>query len=356
MRNNTTNKRYDAPGGSPSKIDLRSNTEAHRVTKKKKSTKSPPVERELFGAIDTQQNMDIDPPMVFRRFIEITAKPWTKEDLWPLEANQDGAFGTAARSFYSGIMGVSFVKGDRNKQTDSNILPVVQKIITRGVDTATITMVLNIQASSAHVLDGLSTGSFHNLFCCIYNMQSTHQVLQGDPKLSKPYPVHATVSNKNPSPIKPASLHTKTAGLLKQSTEAYSQKPFSFGPPVYDFLKTGGKLVSSNAVAASYRKAARPNHYKTASFETFPVPPTNTVDLSRTRLYSLLLLQSANDSLFGTGTGTGMSWKLHTTLHGTWATFFNHVFTKDPDPTIEKVKSNARMFFIRLYVHQLTFF
>ena len=365
MRNNTTNKRDDAPEGSPSKINLRSNTEAHRVTKKKKSTESSPVGRELFGAANTQQNMDIEPPtMVFRRFIEITAKPWTKEDLWPQEANQDGAFGTAARSFYSGIMGVSFVQGDRNKQTDSDIIPVVQKIITRGVDTTTITMVLNIQASSAHVLDGLSGGSVHTLFRCIYNMQSTHQVLQGDPKLSKPYPVHATVSNNNPSPTKPASSPPKTAGLLQQSTETYSHQPVWLGlKPVYDFLKTGGKLVSNDAVAAAYRKAARPNHFKTASFETFQVPPTNTVNLSRTRLYSLL--QSANENVSpawkllvptAIGTGSGMSWKLHTTQHGTWTTFFNQVFTKDPDPTIEKVKSNARMFFIRLSRTPVDFF
>ena len=190
MRNDT-NKRQDAPGGLPSKIDLRSNTEAHRVTKKKKSTESPPVAKELFGASTTQQNMDIEALMVFRRFIQITARPFIKEDLWPPEANQDRAFGTVARSFYSSIMGVNFAQGDRNKQTDSDILPVVKRIITRGLDTDSITMILNIQASSALVLDGLSQGSFHNLFRCIYNMQSTHQVLQGDPKLSKSYSVHA---------------------------------------------------------------------------------------------------------------------------------------------------------------------
>ena len=46
MRHDTTNKRQDAPGGSPSKIDLRSNTEAHRVTKKKKSTERKPSSSE----------------------------------------------------------------------------------------------------------------------------------------------------------------------------------------------------------------------------------------------------------------------------------------------------------------------
>ena len=60
MRNDTSNKRDEAPGGSPSKVDLRSNTEAHRVTKKKKPTKSPPAAKVLFSASDTQQNMDLD--------------------------------------------------------------------------------------------------------------------------------------------------------------------------------------------------------------------------------------------------------------------------------------------------------
>ena len=365
MQNDTSNKRDEAPGGSPSKADLRSNTEAHRVTKKNKPTESPPTAKVLFSASDSQQNMDLDQQMVYRRFVQIPAKPFTNEDMWPLEANEDGAFGTVARSFYSGIMGVNYAQGDHHKQTDSDIMPVVQRIITRGTDIDSITMILNIQASSAQVLNGLSQGNSHSLFRCIYEMQSTHHVLRGDPKLSKSYPVHSTESIPNSPTTKPASRPLKTTGLLEQSTAAYTQKTLAGRPPVYDFIKTGGKFVSSDPDAAYYRKLARNKSHKTSGFETFVVPPTNTVGRSRAKLYSLL--QTANDNIspawkhlvptkFGTGTGTGMSWKLHATLHSTWDTFFNQVFTKDKDPTIERVKSNARMFFIRLSRTPVDFF
>ena len=361
MRNDTTNKRQEAPEGSPSKVGLRSDTEVHRVTKKKKSQESPPGAKVLFGTSATQQEMAVD--MVFRRFVKITAKPFIKEDLWPQEEGMEGAFGSRARSFYSSIMGVNFAQGDRNEKTEDDIFPVVKRIITRGTDTDSITMILNIQASSAQVLDILGQGSSHRLFRCIYNMSSTHHVLQGDPKLSKLYPLHATVST--PPPTKPLSLPQKTVGILEQSPAAYRQKPFAFGPPVYDYSTSGGKLVSNDPNAASYRQAARSTGHKTAGFETFQVPPANTVNHSRAKLYSLL--QSGNENISpawkklvptkdGTESRTGMSWKLHTTKHATWDAFFNKVFTKDRDPAIEKLKCNARMFFIRLSRTPVDFF